>query len=251
MSNWFDWGGAGYARYRPDYPPALATALAALAPDRGLAVDVGCGNGQFTRLLAGSFDAVAGVDPSADQIAHAVPDPRVTYHQAPAEALPLPDGCAALVTATQAAHWFDLPAFYAEARRIAAPGAVIALVSYGVARLAPGPINDRLARFHDIDIGPWWPAERHHVENGYADLPFPFAPLPVPPMAIERMWTAAQLLGYVGTWSAVRRAGEAGEGQRLDRFADHLLPLWGAPAVARAIGWPISVRAGRLQAAAA
>lgn len=245
-TNWFDQGGGAYARYRPDYPDALAAALAALGPARRLAVDVGCGNGQFTRRLAAHFDAVMGVDPSADQLAHAEDDPGIAYRCAPAEALPVEDGSTDLVTAAQAAHWFDLPAFYAEAQRIVAPGAAIALISYGVARLDPGPINDRLAHFHDCDVGPYWPAERHMVENGYADMPFPFAPIAVPALAIHHEWTAQQLLGYVGTWSAVRRAREAGRADKLTGFAADLIHLWGDPEQERSIIWPISVRAGRL-----
>lgn len=71
--NWFDQGGQAYARFRPEYPPALAAYLASLAPDTALAVDVGCGNGQLSKLLAAHFEAVAGFDPSEDQIAHAAP----------------------------------------------------------------------------------------------------------------------------------------------------------------------------------
>ncbi|TAH41680.1 MAG: class I SAM-dependent methyltransferase, partial [Betaproteobacteria bacterium] len=69
--NWFDQGGQAYARFRPEYPPQLAAFLASVAPDARLALDVGCGNGQLTRLLADHFAAVVGLDPSADQIAHA------------------------------------------------------------------------------------------------------------------------------------------------------------------------------------
>jgi SAM-dependent methyltransferase len=50
--NWFDQGGQAYARFRPDYPPELGARLASMAPAHGLAVDVGCGNGQLTQLLA-------------------------------------------------------------------------------------------------------------------------------------------------------------------------------------------------------
>src|SRR5690606_22222870 len=129
-TNWFDQGGQAYARFRPQYPAALAAYLASIAPDTALAVDVGCGNGQLTHLLAEHFTAVAGFDPSADQLAPATTRANVTYQCAPAERLPLPDRCASLISAAQAAHWFDLPAFYAQVRRIAKPGAVVALISY-------------------------------------------------------------------------------------------------------------------------
>lgn len=136
-TNWFDAGGDAYARYRPDYPDKLVDILAEIAPARHLAVDVGCGNGQFTRQLATSFEAVIGLDSSADQIANAAPHDRVRYAVAPAENLGLPEHCADLITAAQAAHWFDLPRFYAQVRRVAAPGAALALISYGVAQLDP------------------------------------------------------------------------------------------------------------------
>lgn len=129
--NWFDRGGQAYAQFRPEYPAELAEVLASLAPTTDLAVDVGCGNGQLTVQLASHFDAVIGVDPSADQIANARLHGRVRYVQAPAENLPVPKRRAGLITAAQAAHWFDRPAFYNEVRRIAVDDAVLALVSYG------------------------------------------------------------------------------------------------------------------------
>jgi SAM-dependent methyltransferase len=246
-TNWFDQGGADYARYRPDYPEALAIALAKLTPDRRLAVDVGCGNGQFSRLLTAHFDDVIALDPSADQIAHAVPGERLDYRVAPAEALPVEDGSAGLIMAAQAAHWFDLPAFYGEVRRVATPDAVVALVSYGVME-APddAAIHARLRRFHDEDVGPWWPTERALVVGGYADIDFPFEAIAVPSVAIDRAWDMAQLMGYIATWSAVRRALDAGQTQLLIDFEADMRALWGNAERPVAIRWPISVRAGRV-----
>lgn len=246
-TNWFDQGGADYARYRPDYPEALAGALADLTPDRRLAVDVGCGNGQFSRLLTAHFDRVIALDPSADQIAHAVPAERIDYRVAPAEALPVDDGSAGLIMAAQAAHWFDLPAFYGEVRRIATPDAVVALVSYGVMEAPDDPnIHARLRRFHDEDVGPWWPAERKLVVGGYADMDFPFDGVEMPSVAIERRWNLQQLMGYIATWSAVRHALNAGQAQILVDFEADMRALWGDADRPVAIAWPISVRAGRV-----
>lgn len=244
--NWFDRGGAAYALHRPDYPDALADALAERAPRRDCALDVGCGSGQFARLLANRFAHVTALDPSADQLAHATPHPRIRYVQAPAERLEVADGSAALVAAAQAAHWFDLPAFYAEVRRVAAPGAVVALVSYGVLRLdgGEGEADARFRRFYAGEIGPYWPPERRLVDEGYASIPFPFAEIPLPPLVIRRDWTLTELLGYIGTWSATRRAREAGAGALLDRFAADMAALWGDPATARPVTWPVNGRIG-------
>lgn len=243
--NWFEQGGQAYARFRPTYPPQLAAFLASIAPDMKLAVDVGCGNGQLTRLLAAHFDAVVGLDPSADQIANAAANPRITYQCAPAEQLPLADGSASLVAAAQAAHWFDLPRFYREVRRIAAPGCVLALISYGVLKLEPA-LDERFQRFYRDEIGPYWPPERKLVDTGYTTIDFPFQELTAPALEIKAHWQLPEFLGYLFTWSAVRKAQEAGCEKLLRDFASDLSSAWGDESTRRTIAWPINMRIGTL-----
>lgn len=243
--NWFDRGGSAYARYRPEYPPELSGFLATVAPERGTAVDVGCGTGQLSVRLARFFATVVGVDPSTDQIAHAAPGTGVRYMCAPAEDLPVADRSAHLITAAQAAHWFDLPAFYAEARRIAVPGAVLALISYGAPELDLR-VRERFGRFYRDEIGPYWPPERRLVDTGYAGIDFPFPALAVPRLRIRRTWDLDRLLGYISTWSAVRRAAEAGRTDILESFAGDLAAAWGSPSTPRLVVWPVNVRAGTL-----
>jgi SAM-dependent methyltransferase len=245
VKNWFSQGGQAYARFRPDYPVELAQFLAGIAPTRNCAVDVGCGNGQLTVQLAACFDEVIGVDPSTDQIASAAAHPRVRYVCAPAEKLPLPSRCASLITAAQAAHWFDLPAFYAQAREIAAEGAVIALISYGVLQL-PGELKDRFSHFYHEEIGPYWPPERKLVDGGYRDLGFPFPERDVPKMEIQRTWELADFLGYLSTWSAVQRLNTAGQGKILSDFIREISQLWGDPLQQHPVSWPINMRVGTL-----
>lgn len=249
--NWFDCGGRAYARFRPEYPPELARYLAHASPSRELAVDIGCGSGQFSTRLADEFAEVIACDASADQLASAPVRADLRYIRASAEAVPLPDRCASLVSAAQAAHWFDLPAFYAEAVRIARRDALIALVSYGVPRLEEG-LQARLDRFYHEEIGPWWPSERKRVDNGYRDMPFPFIELEAPPFEIRASWRLDDFLGYVSTWSAVKRLRETGNDGVIAGFANELAVLWGEPATVRPISWPISMRLGtvvHLQAA--
>ncbi|MCL2357966.1 MAG: class I SAM-dependent methyltransferase [Defluviitaleaceae bacterium] len=52
----------------------------------------------------------------------------VTVISAPAEATTLPAHSADIITCAQALHWFDLPAFEKECRRIGKPGAIIAAI---------------------------------------------------------------------------------------------------------------------------
>lgn len=243
--NWFDRGGRDYARFRPTYPPELADALARMAPAHAAAVDVGCGTGQLSVQLAAHFDAVLATDPSPAQLGAAQPHQRVHYVRASAEALPVAGAAVHLITAAQAAHWFDLPAFYRQVRRIAAAGAVLALISYGTPRLAP-EIDPRFQRFYTREIGPYWPAARRMVDDGYRTLDFPFDEIPAPPMRIERRMDLAGLLGYVATWSAVRAAARDGHETLMTGFAEDLARIWGDAAQERLVTWPINLRIGVL-----
>ena len=245
--NWFARGGRSYALYRPDYPPELPAFLACTSPGRGVAVDVGCGNGQLTVQLAEHFSKVIGTDPSADQIAHATSHDRVEYFRAPAERQPVPDQTADLITAAQAAHWFDMPAFCAEVRRIARSEAVVALIAYGVLRVHGNEVDRIVQAFYRDVIGPYWPPARRHVENGYRELYFPFRAVATPALAIERNWRLPDLLGYVGTWSAVQAAGKAMGRPVIADFHAAMAAAWGGdPDAPRRVTWPLSLRVGRV-----
>jgi ubiquinone/menaquinone biosynthesis C-methylase UbiE len=78
-----------------------------------LVIDVGCGTGRFSELLAGHFSAqVIGIDPSRkmlDQASRKLTSENVVYCQGLAEALPFCDGCADLVFMSMAYHHFTDP----------------------------------------------------------------------------------------------------------------------------------------------
>ncbi|CAG5934134.1 unnamed protein product [Menidia menidia] len=113
-----------------------------------LAVDVGCGSGQGTVLLAPYFAEVVGTDISPAQLEAATANqnpPNVSYRQCPAEELPLASGVVDLVTAMTAAHWFDHRRFLVEADRVLRPGGCLALLSYTMdMALEYGDISDAL-----------------------------------------------------------------------------------------------------------
>jgi len=192
---------AGYAAHRPSYPPALIDLLAELAPRPDLVWDAGCGSGQLSVLLADRFARVIATDASAKQIAHAAPHPHVAYVVARAEAGTLAAGTVDVAVAAQAAHWFDLPAYYAEVRRVGRLGGAVALVTYGLVRVdhVVDPVIDH---FYSQVLGSYWPPERRHVDNGYRALPFPFEEIDAPGLEMQASWTRADLVGYVETWSA-------------------------------------------------
>jgi SAM-dependent methyltransferase len=110
---------AGSARYyaigRVGYPTALADALANELPldGSGRLLDVGCGPGNFTLLLAPWFEQATGVDADRDMLAEAeqraaqaeVGNVRWLYLRA--EDLPAGLGRCRVVSFAQSFHWMD------------------------------------------------------------------------------------------------------------------------------------------------
>lgn len=236
---------ADYASFRPTYPAELFAWLAEISPGTTLAWDCAAGSGQASLDLAKYFRRVVASDASTAQISTAPPHPGVEYRIAPAENSGLDDASVDLITVAQALHWFDLERFYAEARRVLAPGGVLAAWTYGVLHVAGEEIDHAVQTFYSETVGPYWPPERHLVESGYRTLPFPFAELNPPPFAMESEWNLAQLLGYFRSWSATGRYIAARGHDPVTELEQILAPLWGDPATSHRIAWPLSLRVGR------
>ncbi len=234
----------GYARYRPDYPPALFSALLDVTPIRQRAWDCGCGNGQVARGLAGHFGEVVASDPSAAQLAARDRSLSVHYLQGAAAPAPLATASCDLVAVGQALHWFATETFFAEARRVLRPGGVLAAWCYSLLRITP-PIDVLIERFYRDRLGPWWPAERALVDDGYRDLAFPFAELRTPDLAIEADWTLDDLAGYLATWSAYQRCRAETGLDPLPGLLAQLAGPWGDPQSTRRVRWPLHLRVGR------
>jgi SAM-dependent methyltransferase len=88
------------------------------------ALDLGCGEGRFCRMMQEHGIATAGIDPTAPLIEHARRlDPRGDYRVARAEALPFDDGAFDLVVSyLSLVDIDDLDAAIAETRRVLRPG---------------------------------------------------------------------------------------------------------------------------------
>lgn len=234
-----------YAASRPRYPEPMFAWLASLAPGRGLAWDAGTGSGQAATALAGHFDHVIATDASAEQIAAALPHARIEYRVAPAEQSGLAAGSVDLATAAQALHWFDVPAFNAEAERVLRPGGVLAVWTYALPTLGDPVFDAEFARLHD-SVRAWWPPERGLVETGYRTLPFPFPELTPPPFEMTADWDLERFLSYLRTWSAVTRFRDA-TGTDPVAAATSLSRAWGRADELRTVRWPLSLRVGHMQ----
>lgn len=232
-----------YARHRPAYPPGLFAFLASQTTGRDLAWDAGTGNGQAAIGLAAHFAAVRATDPSGQQLAEAPPHPRVTYRLGDEGASGLPAGSCDLITAAQAAHWFDLDRFAGEARRVARAGAVVAIWGYGLCTVDP-EVDTIIGRFYADVVGPYWPPERRHVDQAYRSLAFPATDIPFPDLAMEARLDLPGLAAYLGTWSAVHRMRQVKGGDPVAPLLDELARCWGAPSEVRPVRWPLFGRIG-------
>jgi SAM-dependent methyltransferase len=236
-----------YAEYRPLYPDSLFDWLAGLAARREVAWDCATGSGQAAVALASRFDRVIATDASAGQMGVAIRHPRVEYRVAPAEASGLDRASVDLITVAQALHWFDRPAFYAEARRVLRRDGVLAAWTYGHPSIDEPRADTALQRFYSETVGPYWPKERALVDAGYRRIDFPFPEVATPTFEMETRWTLPLLLGYVATWSAVTRFRAVNGVDPVAPFAEALAGAWGDPSRPRRITWPLAVRVGRVE----
>jgi SAM-dependent methyltransferase len=244
MPDYFSTQAAAYAAFRPTYPRALFEFVAACTPRRDLAWDCATGSGQAAIALADDFTQVIATDTSAKQLSHAPPHARVEYRVAPAESSGLPDHCADAITVAQALHWFDLDRFYAEAHRVLAPGGALVVWSYNDAELDDPGIDAALQHYNSVTVGPYWPAERQIVRDGYRTVPFPFARIAAPPFTLTREWTLAELSGYLRSWSATARYVAEHGTDPVVAFEASIAARWGDPAELRIVRWPLVVLAG-------
>lgn len=124
-----------YSRNRPQYPQRMLAELKPLLADGPLhVVDLASGTGISTRAIGkilGERAHIIGIEPSEDMRRRAADDAKgnadISYQDGTAEALAFPDESLDLIFVGQALHWFDRPAFYAEARRVLKPGGVVAI----------------------------------------------------------------------------------------------------------------------------
>ncbi|MCW8948962.1 MAG: class I SAM-dependent methyltransferase [Sedimenticola sp.] len=240
----FSTNSSGYSRFRPVYPSALYQYLATLTQNNDLAWDCATGSGQAARQLAQHFKQVIATDASESQIKAATPCNSIVYRVCPAEQTDLPDQSIDLVTVAQALHWFDLEPFYAEVKRVLVKRGIIAVWTYNLFRLSP-EIDALVNQLYRVTLANYWPAERQLVENGYADLPFPFKQVQeIPEFAMTAHWSLPHMLGYLRTWSAVTRCIDVTGNDPVTQIAAQLEQAWGDPTQERAVAWPLSMRIG-------
>jgi SAM-dependent methyltransferase len=221
-----------YTRGRPYFHPKVIARVGdflKLPGPVGAALDVGCGSGLSALALAEIARGVVGVDASAEMVALAPPDARVSYAVAQAEVLPFGDGTFELLTASQAFHWFDRGRFLREARRVLRPGAHLVVYDhYFAARMEE---NERFrAWFRGQYLGKYPSPKRGEIvfsESESEEYGFRLLGCEHYDDALE--FTPESLIDYLTTHSNVIAAVEGG-GESIDEarawLAERLAPLF-------------------------
>ncbi|KAL5610266.1 hypothetical protein FOVSG1_004947 [Fusarium oxysporum f. sp. vasinfectum] len=155
--------------------------------ETGCVVDVGCGPGTATQKLAPHFDLAYGVDPGESMITTATTlggktgtGAPIVYKLSTAEDIDkindIPHSSIDMITAATAAHWFDMPRFWAAAAKVLKPGGTVAI--WTVFRQS-GSFNNNTelqSIFNDFldALAPYSTASTHLTQSGYVALPMPW-----------------------------------------------------------------------------
>jgi SAM-dependent methyltransferase len=118
---------AAYERGRPGYPEDAVRWLAGDKPCD--VVDLGAGTGKLTRVLVALGHRVTAIEPLDEmRVELEVAVPGAVALEGSAEAIPLPNASAGVVTCAQAFHWFDHTSAMPEIARVLRPRGRLALV---------------------------------------------------------------------------------------------------------------------------
>ena len=249
---WFDSVATDYARCRPRYPDAFFAWMAEKAPARHRCWDAACGSGQASIGLARWFSHVDATDLSPEQIAAAEQHPHIHYQQGAAEHSDLNNGSVDAVLVAAAIHWLDVDRFNREVQRVLRTGGLLVWLGYEPIQGAPEALQAWLNRLYHERLDPFWPPERRHVNNCYADLSFPARDQPIPKgLNMTQQWTQSDLLGFISTWSALRRAGQQVDGNDqarslINNLSDELDQIWPKDSERLVLRLPLMGRWGRL-----
>jgi len=233
-----------YSAYRPGYPDELFSYLSSLTEENERAWDCGTGSGQSAIALSGYYSEIIGTDASENQIQNATKKEGVTYKIEDAENTSIDSESVDLVTVAQALHWFNIDMFGKEAKRVLKARGVLAVWTYGLLDIT-SEINDVVNNLYSPILDQYWPPERKVVEEGYKNIKLPLQVLEAPKFRMKTKWELSQLVGYLRTWSAVKKC-EADTGVNpVDMKCEELSILWGNPKRKFITQWPLTLRLWR------
>jgi SAM-dependent methyltransferase len=170
-----------YSDFRPTYKTPLFTSIVDYHKSNGgefsTALDLGTGTGQAAIGLVDYFDKVIGVDVSPVMIQSATKHPKIEYVVGDCLQVPVPDKSIDLLVVGEALHWFPVPNFWDEVKRIVKPGGTFGFWGYTNNISYNYPIiTDLIWEFTTVTTGPYWDKGREKMDELHQaylkDLPF-------------------------------------------------------------------------------
>ena len=229
-----------YQQYRPTYPNALFAYLSQLTPSHQLAWDCATGNGQAAIKMAKHFTQVIATDASQSQIDHALKRDNIVYALAGETHADIHEQCLDLITIAQALHWLDNTLLFNEVDRVLKPNGILAVWSYSLLQSTP-KINSIIKHLYN-NLQRYWPSERRLVEQGYRSIQLPYPEIKTPTFSMSCQWDYQQLIGYLNTWSAIKRYRDKHKKNPLEPYRKSLGLAWGNEINTRTIHWPITLK---------
>lgn len=233
-----------YAKYRPGYPFEFFDYLNSIISTKNRAWDCGTGNGQIAFELAKTFKEVFATDISQSQLDNALQADNIYYSLQPAEKTSFENNTFDLVIVGQAIHWFGFDKFYLEVRRTAKQNALICVVGYGGIDVSE-EINQLKKDFYVNVVGPYWDKERKFIDEDYKTIPFPFEEIQAPFFENKLQWDLENYIGYINTWSAVKKFIKENGFNPVEKFQKELERLW-KNNEEKEIRFPFFIRLGRI-----
>lgn len=214
-----------YAKFRPTYPKEVFDYLSSVVKNKNTVWDCATGNGQMARELAKNFGQVYATDISQKQLDHAFQAENIHYSLSKAEETSFADNTFDLITVAQAIHWFDFDRFYSEVNRVAKKEAILFIIGYSMPRFE-GKIDEILQDFYWNVTGPYWDAERKHLDNKLESIPFPFKEVECPTFKNEYRWTLEMAEGYFNSWSSIQHYIKKNRENPVNQVISELKDIW-------------------------
>ncbi|XP_052187068.1 uncharacterized protein LOC127797910 [Diospyros lotus] len=252
--------GKHYAAGRPSYPAELFRFIASKTPCHDLAWDVATGTGQAASSLAGIYKNVIASDASQKQLDFAPKLPNVRYQCTPPtmstaelNTYIAAEGSLDLVTIAQAMHWFDLPIFYQQVKRLLKPShGILAAWCYTMPEINDG-FDAIFRQFYLVDCSPFCNSARELVDNKYTTIDFPFEPVDGTDhtgpfeFASEKLMDLDNFLTFIRSWSAYQIAKEKGIELLTDDLINNFKRAWSEDGNDRKVlKFPIHLRIGKV-----
>lgn len=214
-----------YKAYRPTYPKVLVDKILENTRNREVYVDVACGSGQLTALMAPYFARAVGVDKAGGQIAQAISDElmsRIEFVEGDAHKIPMESESADLLTCAQALHWFLEDNTFSEFGRVLKRGGIFAAISYANPEPTDPQVREAFNHFYFNRLGSHlapgepgcaWQCDRRLVDTGYSTVQFPrylFETISRSQHRVKRTLDRDGFVHYLKTFSALENLKHSG-----------------------------------------